>query len=199
MDYKITGREVIESEIRALQLLSEKIGESFENAAECIKNARGKVIITGIGKSGHVGRKIAATMASLGIPSFFLHSTEALHGDTGMIQAQDVIFAISNSGTTAEVVETAGRARTLGAKVIAMTGGADSPLAKNADIVLDISVEKEADQFNLAPTNSTTVTMALGDALAVAVSREIGFSVEDYAFRHAGGALGSKARKASDS
>ena len=197
MNYERWGKEVIESEIQAMETLCDGIGKDFTYAVQCIKNARGKVIVTGIGKSGHIGRKMAATFASLGTPSFFLHSTEAMHGDTGMIQKTDVLIAISNSGTTTEVVETSKRASQIGTKIIGITGRADSPLGKVSDIVLMISVSKEADHLNLAPTSSSTVTLALGDALAVAVARAKGITAEQFAFLHAGGALGKKAKNTS--
>lgn len=194
MNYEKWGKEVIESEIQAMETLRDGIGKNFTYAVQCIKNTRGKVIITGIGKSGHIGAKMAATFASLGTPSFFLHSTEAMHGDTGMIQKSDALIAISNSGTTKEVVETAKRASQIGAKVIGITGRADSPLGKISDIILSISISKEADHLDLAPTSSSTVTLALGDALAVAAARAIGFTAEQFGFLHAGGALGKKAK-----
>jgi len=195
--YTEWGKEVVEKEIEALELLKGSLGDGFAAAVKVIKGCRGKVVVTGMGKSGHVGRKIAASFASLGTPSFFLHSAEALHGDSGMIEGRDVLLAISNSGSTAEVVATAEKARETGAAVIAVTGGGKSPLAKLAGVWLDIGVPGEADHLNLAPTASSTVTLALGDALAVAVARAKDFGPEDFAFYHSGGALGKKSRKMS--
>ena len=195
MNHEECGKNVIDGEIAALKVLRDGIDKNFTNAVQCIKTIRGKVIITGIGKSGHIGRKIAATFASLGTPSFFVHAAEAMHGDMGMIQKSDVVIAISNSGTTTEVVETATKSSQIGAKVIAITGRADSPLGKSADIILIITVSSEADHLNLAPTSSSTVTLALGDALAVAVSGAKGFTAEQFGFLHAGGALGKKSNK----
>ena len=192
MNYLNWGLEVIDAEIAALQAIRNQLDVNFTNAVRAIKSCKGKVIITGIGKSGHIARKMAATMASLGTPSFFLHSSEALHGDTGMIQSRDLVIAISNSGKTREVVETASKARQIGTRVIAMTGQADSPLAQQSDIVLDIHVSGEADHLNLAPTSSSTVTLAVGDALAVASSRAKSFTKENFAFIHAGGELGKR-------
>jgi arabinose-5-phosphate isomerase len=188
------GKQVLDQEIAALEAMRNRLDNKFTIAVKATKSCKGKVIVTGIGKSGHVARKIAATMASLGIPSFFLHSCEAMHGDTGMIQSKDLLIAISNSGNTREVVETASRARQIGTKVIAMTGNKESALAAVADIILDIYVESEADHLNLAPTSSSTATIALGDALAVAASRAIEFTKSDFNFFHSGGELGNKSK-----
>lgn len=195
MKYSEWGREVIAGEILAMERLAAGLGKEFDAAAQLIKNCRGKVIVSGLGKSGHVGKKMSATFASLGIPSFFVHSGEALHGDSGMLEKRDLLIAISNSGTTAEVVGTATVARKLEMKVIAMTSNTTSPLGKVADVVLDISVDGEVDHLGLAPTSSSTVTLALGDALAVAVSRAKGFTAADFSFYHSGGALGKVSKK----
>lgn len=195
MKYSEWGKEVIAGEIAAMERLHESLGKDFDAAAQLIKNCRGKVIVSGLGKSGHIGKKMAATFASLGIPSFFVHSGEALHGDSGMIEKRDVIIAISNSGGTAEVAAVAELAKKLDMKVIAITAKPDSPLGKAADVVLNISVGKEVDHLGLAPTSSSTVTLALGDALAVAVSRAKGFTAADFSFFHAGGTLGKTSRK----
>ena len=192
-DFLKQGRAVIEEEIAALQSACSRLDKNFDKAARLVKSCRGRVIITGLGKSGHVGAKIAATMSSLGIPAVFMHSAEALHGDSGMVLKGDVIIAISNSGSTREVVLAAERCKAIGAMVIAMTGNARSALSSAADVTLDISVAREADHLNLAPTSSTIVTMAIGDALAVAVSKDKGFKSEDFAFNHLSGALGKKA------
>lgn len=188
------GKEVLDKEISALQGVRDRLDKNFTNAVRAMKSCKGKVVVTGLGKSGHVGRKISATLASLGVPSVFLHSAEAMHGDTGMLQSRDVLIAISNSGKTAEVVETAKRARRLGAKVIAMTGNSKSALAAVSDITLDIGVEAEADHLNLAPTNSSTATIALGDALAVAASMAKEYTKIDFHFNHSGGELGKKSK-----
>ncbi len=198
MDYLEWGLEVLQYEIDALKELKNRLSADFGTAAGIIEKCEGRVIVTGIGKSGHVGKKIAATMASLGTLSIFMHSTEALHGDSGMMSKGDVVIAISNSGATTEVVAAAGIAKQMGNIVIAMTGNRHSELGLCADVVLDIGVEREADHLGLAPTSSSTVTLALGDALAVAVSRAKGFGPADFAFCHPGGALGRKSRKRDD-
>jgi arabinose-5-phosphate isomerase len=189
------GREVLEAEADAIQSVGKRLDNQFAEAVRAIKSCKGKAIVTGIGKSGHVGEKIAASFASLGTPSFFMHSTEALHGDSGMMDKNDILIAISNSGETPEVVAAARIARDFGLKIIAVTGGKGSSLRKLADVCLDISVGREADPLDLAPTSSSTVTLAIGDALAVAVSRAKGFGPSDFALRHPGGALGKKAKK----
>jgi len=191
-----TGRKVIEQEIDALKTASGRLGDDFSKAVGLIIKCKGKVIVTGIGKSGHIGKKIAASLASLGTPSFFMHSTEALHGDSGMARKEDVIIAISNSGTTSEVVSAAERCKDMGCALISMTGNPDSKLAILADAFLNIDVAHEADHLNLAPTSSTTVTLALGDALAVVVSKAKGFTSMDFGYFHSGGALGKKTAKA---
>lgn len=187
------GREVLGAEAEAVAAAASKLGADFEKAVSFVVKCRGKVVITGIGKSGHVGRKIAATMSSLGTPAVFMHSTEAMHGDAGMVSSGDVLIAISNSGTTREVLLATERCKPMCAAVIAMTGKPQSGLAQLAGAVLDISVSREADHLDLAPTSSSTVTLAVGDALAVAVSRAKKFTAADFAKRHGGGALGKKA------
>jgi arabinose-5-phosphate isomerase len=188
------GREVMDAEIEAIRSVRDRIGDQFAEAVRAIKSCKGKLIVTGIGKSGHVGKKMAASFASLGTPSFFMHSTEALHGDSGMMEKRDLLIAISNSGKTGEVVAAAELAAGMGMKVIAMTGSRTSPLAEIADIWIDIAVKQEADHLNLAPTSSSTVTLVTGDALAVAAARAKNFSPSDFASRHPGGALGKKSR-----
>lgn len=189
-----TARKVIEAEIQALHALLEAVDENLEKAAEMIKAARGRVVVTGVGKSGHIGRKIAATLASLGAPACFVHATEAVHGDLGMITADDVVIAISYSGRTEETLNIIPPIRKIGAKLIALTGRPNSPLALNADLTLDIGVRAEADPLGLAPTSSTTATLALGDALAVALAVERGFTREDFGRFHPGGSLGRQLR-----
>jgi KpsF/GutQ family protein len=189
------GREALDIEIEALKIARNQLGAPFAAAVRAVKSCRGKVIVTGLGKSGHIGKKIAATLASLGTPSFFMHSTEALHGDSGMMDSHDVLIAISYSGGTPEVCAVAGIAKERGLKVISMSKSCGTPLGKLADICLEINVPKEADPLGLAPTASSTLTLALGDALAVAVSRSKGFKKADFALRHPQGALGKKAKR----
>ncbi|WOX06473.1 KpsF/GutQ family sugar-phosphate isomerase [Microbulbifer pacificus] len=184
------GRRTISMEAAAVAALEGRIGDDFHRACELILNCPGRVIVSGMGKSGHIGRKIAATLASTGTPSFFVHPGEASHGDLGMITRQDLVIAISNSGTSAEVLTLLPLLKRLGIPMISMTGKADSPLAQSADVNLDIAVDTEACPLNLAPTSSTTVTLVMGDALAVALLEARGFTAEDFAFSHPGGALG---------
>lgn len=189
-----TARTALQIEISSLESLLSRIGEEFEVAARKILACDGKVVFAGVGKSGHVGKKLAATFASTGTPSFFVHPTEGLHGDSGMVESNDLVIAISNSGETAELLAFCNIVRKIGAEIIAMTGGAQSSLANMASVTLDIGVEKEADPLNLAPTSSTIVTMALGDALAAALMTERGFTKEQFARFHPGGALGESLR-----
>jgi arabinose-5-phosphate isomerase len=189
-----TAKNVIQSEINALYALLETVNDSLEQAAVLIQQSKGRVVVTGVGKSGHIGRKIAATLASTGTPAFFVHATEAVHGDFGMITADDVVIAISYSGRTEETLNVVPSIRQIGAKLIALTGRPDSPLAQNADVMLDIGVREEADPLGLAPTNSTTATLALGDALAIALSVDRGFTREDFGKFHPGGSLGRQLR-----
>lgn len=186
------GRDALLVERDALDFAASRIGDAFAGAVEAILNARGKVVVTGLGKSGHVARKIASTLASTGTSAFFLHPTEALHGDFGMMQSNDCLLAIAFGGETQEVLEVARFARRSGLPVIGITGRIDSSLAQLAHFVLDGSVEKEADPFNLAPSASSTLAMALGDAIAVTLMRARGFSAADFASLHPGGSLGRK-------
>lgn len=187
-----TGLRTIRIESDAVQQLESRVGESFERACQLMLAARGRIIVTGMGKSGHIGRKIAATLASTGTPAFFVHPGEASHGDLGMITDKDVVLAMSNSGSTAEVVTLLPLIKRLGVPLISMTGNPSSPLAEAAQAHLDISVENEACPLGLAPTSSTTVTLVMGDALAVSLLEARGFTAEDFAFSHPGGALGRK-------
>jgi arabinose-5-phosphate isomerase len=187
-----SARQTLAIEAQALQAVQARLGASFERACELVLSCKGRVIVTGIGKSGHVARKIAATLASTGTPAFFLHPAEASHGDLGMITPTDVVLALSNSGEVAEVTTLLPHVKRLGARLIAMTGKLDSTLAQHADAVLDASVDVEACPLNLAPTASTTAQMALGDALAVAVMSARGFGADDFARSHPGGSLGRK-------
>jgi arabinose-5-phosphate isomerase len=186
------GIEVLRVEAEALAALPARIGEPFARACELMLACRGRVVVSGMGKSGHVARKIAATLASTGTPSFFMHPAEASHGDLGMVTRDDVLLALSNSGATEELLAIVPMVRRRGAGLIAMTGSASSPLASLADVHLDASVEREACPLNLAPTASTTAALALGDALAVALLDARGFGPEDFASSHPGGSLGRR-------
>lgn len=182
----------IDIEVAALQQLAQRQGEGFVRAVRAILDCRGRTVVMGMGKSGHVGRKIAATLASTGSPAFFVHPAEASHGDLGMVTPGDVVLAISNSGESEELAAILPAVRRLGVTLVAMTGRADATLARHADIVLDSAVEQEACPLNLAPTASTTAQMALGDALAVALLDARGFVEADFARSHPGGSLGRK-------
>ena len=186
------GRAVIELEAEALSALVPRINEDFARACRLILGCTGRVVVTGMGKSGHIGGKIAATLASTGTPSFFVHPGEAQHGDLGMIQPVDVVIAISNSGETGEILTILPIIKRMGAKLIALTGNPKSSLAQQADAHLDAGVAKEACPLNLAPTSSTTAALALGDALAVALLKTRNFTPEDFARSHPGGKLGRR-------
>ena len=184
--------ETLEIEAAAVQKLTERIDDEFIAALQCILDCKARVIITGMGKSGHVGRKIAATLASTGTPSFFLHPAEAFHGDLGMVTEQDVVIAISNSGESSEIVNILPIIRRIGATIIAMSGRRESQLGQFADYFIDISVEREACPLGLAPTASTTATLAMGDAIAMALMSCRNFTSQDFALFHPGGALGRR-------
>jgi arabinose-5-phosphate isomerase len=186
------GRRALEIEGRAIAALQPRLDAAFARACTLCLDARGRVIVTGMGKSGHIGGKIAATLASTGTPAFFMHAAEASHGDIGMITRDDVLLALSNSGETAEVLLLVPHASRLGVPIIAITGKPASSLARAATVHLDVSVSEEACPLNLAPTASTTATLAIGDALAVAVLEARGFTSQDFARSHPGGALGRK-------
>jgi arabinose-5-phosphate isomerase len=186
------ARRVLRIEADAIAALADRIDETFARAVALVLASRGRVIVSGIGKSGHIARKIAATMASTGTPAYFVHAAEAVHGDLGMITHDDVLIAISNSGANDELLTIVPLVKRQGGKLIAITGNADSPLAREADVHLDASVAEEACPLNLAPTASTTAALALGDALAVALLDARGFGAEDFARSHPGGALGRK-------
>jgi len=186
------ARATLDIEARALEALKDRQGESFVQALAAILSCRGRVVVMGMGKSGHVGRKVAATLASTGTPALFVHPGEASHGDLGMVTAGDVILAISNSGESDEIAAILPAIKRLGVVLIAMTGNAESSLAQHAQIVLSSAVDQEACPLNLAPTASTTAQMALGDALAVALLDARGFRAEDFARSHPGGSLGRK-------
>ena len=183
---------VLRQEAQAIEQLIETFDSSFVNAVNMILESKGRVICTGMGKSGHIATKIAATLASTGTPAFFLHPAEGVHGDLGMVTDNDVVLAFSNSGETGEIISILPSLRRIGAKLICVVGNADSTLAKNADIVLLAKVEREACPLNLAPTTSTTVALALGDALAICLLEQQHFTPENFAIFHPGGSLGRK-------
>ena len=186
------ARKVLEIEADAVRVLTERVGSDFVRACTLLWECRGRVVVLGMGKSGHIGNKIAATLASTGTAAFFVHPAEASHGDIGMMTAQDVAIVISNSGETSELLTLMPVVKRLAIPVIAMTGKPASTLARAADVVLDVSVPLEACPLNLAPTASTTATLAMGDALAVAVLEARGFTEEDFARSHPGGSLGRR-------
>ena len=192
MDLIQIAKETLQIEIEALEKMTERLDQNFLDTVSLILNTKGKLIITGVGKSGLVGAKIAATFASTGTSSFFLHPTEALHGDLGMIGKEDTLLAISSSGESEELTKILPHIKRFEIPLIGLTGNKDSSLGCYADVWLDISVEKEACPLNIAPTASTTLTMALGDALAVALMKERGFEKEDFASFHPGGSLGKR-------
>lgn len=187
-----TAVRVLRDEAAAILALVDQLDSGFEEAVQLIENSRGRVVLTGMGKSGHIARKIAATMASTGTPAFFLHPAEGIHGDLGMVTADDVVVAYSNSGETAEVLNILPSLKRIGAKLIAVVGRTESTLARNADAVLNAGVAKEADSLGLAPTSSTTAALALGDALAVTLMERNHFTADNFAVFHPGGALGKK-------
>ncbi|VVE37238.1 KpsF/GutQ family sugar-phosphate isomerase [Pandoraea anhela] len=186
------AREVLRTEADAIERVSAHLDDSFFEAVSLLLACKGRVVVTGMGKSGHIGRKLAATFASTGTPAFFVHPAEASHGDLGMITADDVVVALSNSGETGELVSILPMIKRIGAKLIAMTGNAASSLGRLSDVHLDAHVEKEACPLGLAPTASTTAALALGDALAVTLLDARGFGADDFARSHPGGALGRR-------
>lgn len=192
MNYLSSAHETLELYTRAISALNQRLTDNFNQAIEMILKCEGRVVVAGIGKSGLVGQKMVATLSSTGTPSFFLHPTEAFHGDLGMLKSIDVVILISNSGETDDVIKLLPSLKSFGNKIIAMTGNLHSTLAQHADIVLDINIEREACPNNLAPTTSTLVTMALGDALAIALIQARQFKPEDFARFHPGGSLGRK-------
>ncbi|MDR5172856.1 KpsF/GutQ family sugar-phosphate isomerase [Methylobacillus flagellatus] len=186
------AREVLSIEAREVQALAERLDENFVNAVELILQCRGRVVVTGIGKSGHIGNKIAATLASTGTPAFFMHPAEASHGDLGMITRDDVVIALSNSGEADELLALLPPLKRIGAPIISISGNRHSTLSKAAAIFLDAQVSQEACPLGLAPTASTTAALALGDALAVTLLDQRGFSREDFALAHPGGSIGRR-------
>ena len=183
---------VLHDEAEAILKLIDRLDTSFEDAVNLISHSSGRVILTGMGKSGHIAKKVSATMASTGTPSFFLHPAEGIHGDLGMVIAQDVIIAYSNSGETGEILNIIPSVKRIGAKMIAVVGNVNSTLAKNSDVVLYAGAEKEADNLGLAPTSSTTAALALGDALAVTLMEKMHFTADNFAVFHPGGSLGRR-------
>jgi arabinose-5-phosphate isomerase len=188
----VLARQVLEHEGRAILALGDQLNEKFCQAIEILMNCSGKVIITGIGKPGHVGKKIAASLASLGTPSFFLHADEGLHGDSGMVTEKDVVVVISQSGETAEALALLAILKKISCKIISITGHLNCTLARKADVALVTGVSKEADPLDLAPSTSSTAMLALGDALAITLSQLKGFSRKDFALFHPGGSLGKR-------
>lgn len=193
-----TAREILGAEAEAIRRLIRKVDYRFEKALRMMAECKGRVIVTGMGKPGFIGRKIAATLASTGTPSLFLHPAEAVHGDIGTVKDEDVVIAISNSGETEEIVKLLTPLKKIGVPIIAMTSSLKSPLALNADVTLDLGVDREACPLNLAPSASTTAALAMGDALALSLLKIKGFRTEDFALFHPGGSLGRKLLKVRD-
>ncbi|MCR4397467.1 MAG: SIS domain-containing protein [Firmicutes bacterium] len=192
------GREVVEREARALLDMAEKIGPEFERAVTLLSECEGKVVVTGMGKSGLICRKIAATLSSLGTPALFLHAGDALHGDSGVLAEEDVVLAVSHSGETAELLALLPLIRSAGSKIISISGNLDCSLARSADVALCTGVGTEADPRGLAPTSSSTATLALGDALALCVAEADGFTADDFHAFHPGGSLGKALSRGRD-
>ena len=192
IDFRKLGSEVISIELAEISALQTRIDEDFANACELLLNCKGRIVVTGMGKSGHIGGKIAATLASTGSPAFFVHPGEASHGDLGMITKNDIVIALANAGNTAEIATIIPMLKRFGVPLISMTGDKNSILATEADINLDVGVSKEACPHDLAPTSSTTVALVMGDALAVALLQARGFTAEDFALSHPGGNLGRR-------
>lgn len=186
------AKRVLKTEAEAVLSLTERLNSDFERAVEIIFQSKGRVVVTGMGKSGLVGKKIAATLSSTGTPAFFMHPAEASHGDLGMVTSDDVIIAISNSGETEEIINLIPFLKRFNVTLISLTGNTDSTLSKAADVTIDVSVKEEACPMGIVPTASTTATMAMGDAIAVALLIKRGFKEEDFAFFHPGGSLGKK-------
>ncbi len=186
------AKKAIVNEIEALRELLPRLDNNFEDVINAILQCSGKVVIIGIGKSGHIGRKISSTLSSTGTPSYFLHPSEAIHGDIGVVTSTDIIILISNSGESEEIINLIPAVKKLGVKIISLVGNMNSTIAKQSDYLIDVSVEKEACPLDLAPTSSTTATLVIGDAIAIALLEEKKFKKEDFALRHPGGLLGKK-------
>ncbi len=195
MDLLNRMKTAVACERSAIDVLAQQLGQEHEKVAEAILNCQGRVVFLGVGKSAHIGKKLAATFASTGTVAGFVHGTEACHGDLGMITDKDLVILISNSGNTVEVTQNIAPLRAIGAKLVALTAGRDSVLAKGCDLLLPIPKLPEADDINIAPTNSSTMTLVLGDALAVAVSSARSFSRSDFYRYHPNGALGAALKK----
>lgn len=191
-DFIQLGKEVVTTELNEINELQSRIDENFDRACELLLSCKGRIVVTGMGKSGHIGGKIAATLASTGSPAFFVHPGEASHGDLGMITRGDIVLALSNSGNTAEITTIIPILKRFAVPLISMTGDASSTLAQQADINLDVGVSKEACPHDLAPTSSTTVALVMGDAIAVSLLQARGFTAEDFALSHPGGSLGKR-------
>lgn len=191
-------QDALRNEAMALVALYQNVGDEYEKAIELISGCEGKVVVTGIGKSGHIGKKIAASLSSTGTPAFFVHSAEAVHGDSGMIEKRDVVILLSNSGETQEVLNILNIVEKIGAARIAITKNPDSTLSKRSNVALTYKYENEADHLNLAPTTSALLQLAIGDALAVVLCRVKGFTKEDFYLYHPGGSLGQKLSKESN-
>lgn len=189
------GKKVLATEAKAIENAITRIDTEFEKAVNILYNAKGRVVITGMGKSGLVGKKISATMTSTGTPSVFLHPSEALHGDIGIIHSDDTVLALSTSGETYEVLRLLDYIKRIGVKLISLVGNADSILARESDVFIDCGVEKEACPTGLVPSTSTTLTLAVGDAISIALMEKKGFSEEDFRFYHPGGSIGKKLLK----
>ncbi|MDX1812871.1 MAG: KpsF/GutQ family sugar-phosphate isomerase, partial [Gammaproteobacteria bacterium] len=189
---KTLAQAVLQNEADAISKLAERIDNAFYVACELMLNCKGRIVVMGIGKSGHIGGKVAATLASTGTPAFFVHPAEASHGDMGMIVPSDVVMAFSNSGETEEIKTLLPLIKRLGVPLIALTGNPQSTLARNADAHIDVSIEKEACPLGLAPTTSSTAALAMADALAISLLEQRGFTEDDFALSHPGGALGKR-------
>jgi len=192
IDFSASAQRTIRMEAEAVAALETRVGETFQHACETLLQVKGRIIVTGMGKSGHIARKIAATLASTGSPAFFVHPGEASHGDMGMITAQDAVIALSNSGKVPEIITLLPLLKRLGVPLLSMTGNDDSALAEASDVHLNTGVETEACPLDLAPTSSTTTALVMGDALAIALLEARGFTADDFAFSHPGGTLGKK-------
>lgn len=190
-----TGKKVLEIEAKAIQSAIKKLDSHFEKAVEILLNNSGRIVITGMGKSGIIGKKISATLTSTGTPSVFLHPSEALHGDIGIINSTDVVLALSTSGETIEVIRLINYIKRIGVKMISLVGTPDSTLAQESDVCIDCSIQEEACPIGLVPTASTTLTLAMGDAISIALMQEKGFSEENFRFYHPAGAIGKKLLK----
>jgi arabinose-5-phosphate isomerase len=189
------GKKVLATEAKAIDSAISKIGEEFERAVDILHNTAGRVVVTGMGKSGLIGKKISATLTSTGTPSVFLHPSEALHGDIGIIHSDDVVLALSTSGETEEVLRLLTLIKRIGVKLVSLVGNPESTMAKQSDVFIDCGVEKEACPIGLVPSTSTTLTLAVGDAVSIALMEKKGFSEEDFRFYHPGGSIGKKLLK----